>query len=748
MFIYSNHTVVSTANWQQQATQCLLNGEYAKGASFYEAAIAKEPEVKSHYWHLGLMLILQEQEVEAQTTWLLAMADGEAEEIELWTAELAEVLETEAERREVINDIPIAWALRQHLREISPRDADNLLRSLQLSIKINNYRKEELSSSGIIELLQSDVGIELNTELLMQLLRDILDYAPLDSESFQLAKACIPHVQDTQVFIDILVNAALKISLLLGKPEQAAELTELGLPLEPENTRLLLQIATFHQNAGNGDQGIEFAKQCYDLLKEIPEQVFASHIIIRGLMHAGRGHSTEAKIVLKQHESLLSSLIDLQPKELKQTVALHLFSAGFYFPYVRDNPVANYYLRHKISEICQKNIEIYAKKKLEELKAKNLSRSKIKTATKPLKIGYLSHCLRTHSVGWLARWLFEYYNREKFHFYTYLINSRGRNDYLQDWYVQRSYRAYEFTVGSSEILDTIYEDDLDILIDLDSITLDVCCELISLKLAPIQATWLGWDTVGLPAVDYFIVDPYVLPDNAQDYYSEKIWRLPQTYIAVDGFEVSIPSVRRDDFGVSGDAVIYLTAQSGYKYNLDTIRLQLKIIKEVPDSYLFIKDLLKNRELIQDSLNQLAEEEGINPDRIKFMPRVNLSETHRANLGIADVVLDTYPYNGATTTMETLWMCVPIVTRVGEQFAARNSYTMMMNAGITEGIAWSDEEYVEWGIRLGKDEKLRQEISWKLRKSKQTAPLWNAKQFTREMEKAYEGMWQKYIEGGN
>jgi len=87
------------------------------------------------------------------------------------------------------------------------------------------------------------------------------------------------------------------------------------------------------------------------------------------------------------------------------------------------------------------------------------------------------------------------------------------------------------------------------------------------------------------------------------------------------------------------------------------------------------------------------------------------------LQIADVVLDTSPYNGATTTLETLWMEIPLVTRVGEQFAARNSYTFMMNAGITEGIAWSDEEYIEWGIKLGTDENLRKEISWKLRRSK-------------------------------
>jgi predicted O-linked N-acetylglucosamine transferase (SPINDLY family) len=94
------------------------------------------------------------------------------------------------------------------------------------------------------------------------------------------------------------------------------------------------------------------------------------------------------------------------------------------------------------------------------------------------------------------------------------------------------------------------------------------------------------------------------------------------------------------------------------------------------------------------------------------------------------------------------MGIPMVTRVGDQFSARNSYTMMVNAGISEGIAWTDEEYVEWGIRLGKDPVLRQQISWKLRQSRQTAPLWNAKQFTREMEKAYEQMWQIYVEAGN
>jgi predicted O-linked N-acetylglucosamine transferase (SPINDLY family) len=85
----------------------------------------------------------------------------------------------------------------------------------------------------------------------------------------------------------------------------------------------------------------------------------------------------------------------------------------------------------------------------------------------------------------------------------------------------------------------------------------------------------------------------------------------------------------------------------------------------------------------------------------------------------------------------------MVTRVGEHFSSRNSYTMMMNAGITEGIAWNHEDYVKWGIRLGQDADLRKQITWKLWQSRRNSPLWNARTFTREMENAYEQMWEIY-----
>ena len=196
-------------------------------------------------------------------------------------------------------------------------------------------------------------------------------------------------------------------------------------------------------------------------------------------------------------------------------------------------------------------------------------------------------------------------------------------------------------------------------------------------------------------------------------------------------------------GIPDDAVIYLSSHGGYKRHPAIIRLQMRIVKEVANSYLLIKGV-GDENSVKQLFSQLAEEEGVDLERLRFLPRDPNEYTHRANLQIADIALDTYPYNGATTTLELLWMEIPVVTRVGEQFAARNSYTFLRNIGVEEGIAWTEEEYLDCGIRLGKDKALREEIAWKLKKSKQTAPLWNGKQFALEMEKAYQQMWSNYI----
>ncbi|NEQ59921.1 MAG: O-linked N-acetylglucosamine transferase, SPINDLY family protein [Moorea sp. SIO4A1] len=748
-------------NWQQQAEHYLIQGNYSQAASLYEQAIEAEPDVIAYYWHLGLLFLLQGQETEAQTTWLLVMAEAESDQLETWTQELLQVLQTEAERRQELGDDALAWAIRQHMREICPTNLTNLLEIIALSIKLETFTGDDLTELGVIELLQTQPTVECNHQLLKEVLEQILDAQPLHPASLAFTEACLAYLPNPEFWFWPLLSACMKIGHTLKQPTIAASFLERYRSLDlqnPHNIEILRHLATFYQDARNYDQGIETAKLCYSLSESLPDQISGINLVLRGIMNAG-GYWQEVSAACQTLESLLVSLIKQQPANLSDVETLRLLTPFFPLVHFKDEPSHFRPILNQIAEVFQRNIREYSKERAEwygspltplikggiehgspltPLNKGGIEHGGIEQGvktTRPLKVGYLCHCLRRHSVGWLARWLFEHHDRERFQLYGYFLDYKLVNDNLQEWYINQVDHPRKLGIHVLDVAEQVYQDQLDILIDLDSITLDISCAVMALKLAPVQVTWLGWDASGLPAIDYVIADPYVLPDSAQEYYSEKIWRLPQTYIAVDGFEVGVPSLRRDHLDIPNDATIYLSSQKGYKRNPDTTRLQMKIIKAVPNSYFLIKGK-SDQDSIKRFFNQIAEEEGVECDRLRFLPEVPTEAVHRANLGIADVVLDTYPYNGATTTLETLWMGIPLVTRVGEQFVARNSYTMMMNAGITEGIAWTDDEYIEWGIRLGKDPALRQQISWKLRQSRQTAPLWNGKEFTREMEKAY------------
>jgi predicted O-linked N-acetylglucosamine transferase (SPINDLY family) len=557
----------------------------------------------------------------------------------------------------------------------------------------------------------------------------------------EFTEACLPHVPDLLALMAVILPAAMHIAHGRHNPLLGADLLELYLRCNPNNLEILGHLASFLQNAREYDRGIDVARSRLVLSDSPAEKVFSSHLVLRGLMTAG-GYWQEALAAASEHEQILASLSLEALAEAQSTHILRLFTAPYFFPYLSDDLKKNRSIQNQVIQLSQTALQIIYREQVERYRQRHQTS---KQRSKPLKIGYLSHCMGTHSVGFLARWLMQHHDRDRFQLYGYFMYKR-HNDPLFDWYrdqfSQTCIMGVDCADDSCEVAERIFQDEIDILIDLDSITLDMTCTVLALKPAPIQISWLGWDASGLPAVDYFLADPYVLPDWAQNYYPEKIWRLPHTYIAIDGFEVGIPNLRRQDLELPEDAVLYLSAQRGFKRHPETTKLQMQILRQVPNSYFLIKGIA-NEDSTQEFFNQIAIAEGVDPARLRFLPQTSSEMVHRANLAIADVVLDTFPYNGATTTLETLWMGVPLVTRVGDQFASRNSYTMLVNAGIEAGIAWNDQEYVEWGVRYGTEPDLRQQIHWQLLKSRQSAPLWNGKQFTQEVENAYEQMWQNY-----
>jgi predicted O-linked N-acetylglucosamine transferase (SPINDLY family) len=482
------------------------------------------------------------------------------------------------------------------------------------------------------------------------------------------------------------------------------------------------------------DEAKVMALEYLEKTSTIIEKVFGYYLLLLNTIVSGDWLNIEEYSVLYQES--LNSLQKEHPQKVEAYITIWLSTLGQVLFYLEDNPTRNRLFINSLGRLAQIESNNYC-----SYQSKCLPSSKL-SASRKLKIGYIGSTLRSHSVGLLSRWLILHHDRDLFSVHIYFV-CQAEDHITEKFFKNNVDQTYHGDQVIKDFLSRIEQDEIDILVDLDSFTHNVTGMIMALKPAPILVSWLGMDSNGLPNTDYFIADPYVLSENAQDYYEEKIWRLPNTYLGIDGFEVATPTLQRKDLEIEEDAIVFLNVQNALKRNPHTIHLQMKIIKAVPNSYLLIKGN-GDDQITQNLFQSIAQAEGVNPNQLRFLPRTPSEAIHRANLKIADVVLDTYPYNGATTTLETLWMEIPIVTRVGEQFAARNSYTFMINAGIKEGIAWTDEEYVEWGIRLGTDENLRQEISWQLKQSKKTSPLWNGKQFAREMENAYRQMWSIYL----
>ncbi len=702
--------------------------------NFYESEISTDETITSNYWHLGVAYLLAGREDDAQAAWFTPLATASEIEVDNLTNDLIEVLEHEANHQAEISDLEQAWLLRQHLWTLAPERIENVLKSICLASKMANLTTESLVEWRVHELLQGTAIGSLDEELLEKVIGALI--AVPAELSLEIIKSCLLTVgSGRKILVVKLMNTVLQVFNQQNAGVFLVNLAEICNLLEPETPGTLQILSYLYSGVGRYSEAAAIAEQFYQLAPGPIERLIGSYHIQRTHFTAGNWQGIETRV--DRHRQLLAEIIQASPQNLHLGQCQGLIISSFFSPYTEDNPRIDKALQNQLAIIYQQNIK-------PKIAAATFEESSLPKRTGSLRIGYIGSTLKSHSVGWLSRWLIHHHDRQSFQVFLYCLNSDEGDTFNHQWFRDKVDITSYLNSSAEEVAAQIQADEIDILIDLDSLTYDVTCLVMAHKPAPVQVSWLGWDSSGIPTVDYFIADPYVLPNDAQDYYQEKIWRLPQTYLAVDGFEIGTPTLRREDLDIPADAVVYLSAQSGYKRHQDCIRSQMQIIKAVPNSYFLIKGP-SDATTIKNFFSDLAVEVGIDLDRLRFLERDRDEYTHRANLAIADIVLDTFPYNGATTTLETLWMGIPMVTKVGQQFAARNSYTFMLNAGIEEGIAWNEQEYIEWGIKLGLDRHLRDKIQGKLRSGRGTAPVWNGKQFTRDLEQAYRAMWAKYQE---
>lgn len=355
-----------------------------------------------------------------------------------------------------------------------------------------------------------------------------------------------------------------------------------------------------------------------------------------------------------------------------------------------------------------------------------------------LRIGYLSSDLNNHSVAYFLEGVLASHDHRQFHITCY---ADGPIDDDMTVRLRDAADNWRAIAGMTDaVLSThIREDRIDVLIDLAGHTADNRLTLFSRRAAPIQVTWIGYPaTTGLSEMDYRLTDQRADPVGESDrWHSEKLLRLPRGFLCYTP-PPDCPEVAAEK---SAGPVIFGSFNNLSKLTPPTIELWARLLNSLPASRLLLKARQLADEAVQDTLVDSFGKFGIAPERLQFHSRTQSRREHLELYSEIDIALDTFPYCGATTTCEALWMGVPVVTLIGARHAGRVGASLLTAANLSNWIASSEDEYVAIATDLAKNRPLRAT----LRRNLAQSALTDATSFTETYEQVLREIWRHRCE---
>lgn len=364
-----------------------------------------------------------------------------------------------------------------------------------------------------------------------------------------------------------------------------------------------------------------------------------------------------------------------------------------------------------------------------------------KSADRKLKIGYVSLDFRDHSVAYFFEPVLLSHNRHLFEIFCY-------SDVMKEDEVTERIKSqtdkWRSLVGMSDIqaADLICHDGIDILVDLAGLTSPRVL-LFARKPAPVQATWIGYPaTTGLSAMDYKIVDNCTDPPGMPDqFYTEKLIRMPESFLCY------LPDRESPEIGplpaLTSGHITFGSFNNVAKMSPLVFTLWSRILKAVPDSHLVLKTWRFSDKAVRRYALNMFENEGIDAGRIRLLAYEPSAREHLELYNRIDIGLDTFPYNGTTTTCEALWMGVPVITLAGNSHVSRVGMSLLANIGLPEFTAHTSDEFFSIAIKLANDLSKLASLRERLRGMMQHSILTDAKRFTTDLENCYRTIWKKW-----
>ena len=360
-----------------------------------------------------------------------------------------------------------------------------------------------------------------------------------------------------------------------------------------------------------------------------------------------------------------------------------------------------------------------------------------------IRIGYFSADFGIHPVSFLSAELFELHDKSQFE--TYAFSSGNQPD---NYMLKRIRGAFDHFIdvkdqSDHDVAQLSRELGIDIAVDLGGHTTHARTGVFAYRAAPIQVNYLGYaGTMASSFHDYIIADKIVIPESNWPFYSEKVAYLPNSFMVDDSNRVASQKViTRQEVGLPENTFVFCCFNNDFKFNEQVIRSWTNILSSVPNSVLWVSE---NNEFFKRKLQVRFKELGVDPNRLIYAQRVEAMPDHLARYALADLFLDTFPYNAHATAVDSLKAGTPVLTWIGQSFAARVAASLLNAIGLPELIAHSQEEYESFAIDLASHPERMRELKERLLAHRQSKPLFNTTLYTRHIEAMFIQMHARHM----
>ena len=529
----------------------------------------------------------------------------------------------------------------------------------------------------------------------------------------------------------------------LRRHAEAEAVYRMALAQAPSFSQARLNLGHQLEHQGREEEALAEWRTVYD--NENPESIGADPLSLRlhGLNNAAR--LLEQQKRYDESEALMRRSLELDPRQ--SDVAQH-------YVHIRQKQCA-WPVYQTVGEVTHNHLLMSTSllgmldesddPALQLLTAQRFVLEKVTKVSEPplhkgrqregkIKIGYLSGDLHMHAVGLLTAELYELHDKSKFEIHAFSWSKEDGTPLRARIKAAMDHYHPLHNVPERRAAEMIAEAGIDVLVDLQGLTSGARPGILAYRGAPIQVSYLGLPaTSALPGVDWILADRFVMPPQSLPYHTEKPIYLPHCYQVSDRTRVANTPPTRAEAGLPEDGFVFCAFNNNHKMSEQVWRCWMRVLRQVPKSVLW---LLADNPFAQANLTRVAVEEGIAPERLVFAGRAQPAD-YLARFALADLFLDTFPYNAGTTASDCLWMGTPILTRSGRTYISRMAGSLLTAVGLPDLITTTIEEYEQRAVQIGNQPARAASYKRYLAEHGRSSALFDIPAIVRDIEREFE-----------